>query len=336
MSTPLISVIVPAYNAEATILETIHSVQEQTLSDLEIVVIDDGSTDATLERLETVRDPRLRVFTYQNGGLATARNRGMGRARGELISFIDADDLWTPDKLEFQLAALRRRPRAGVAYSWTAFIDQDGRFLFAKEPLRLEGDVYAALLMSCFIARGSNVLLRRACVDSVGRFDAGLRAAEDWEYWIRAAARWPFALVPRYQVLYRLSPGGLSSQVAMVEHENAVVWERAFRDAPPALRRRRNESLANVKQYVAFLYLTRAPGWDYRRRAGDRLWESVRLHPPALLSRKTWNLLLTWLLLHLVPVELGPGVVRGLLRLHGRWTMPMAPAPRVPTIVRRW
>lgn len=95
-----ISVIIPAYNSGNTILETIASVLEQTESDFELIVINDGSTDNTLELLETVRDDRLKIYSYPNGGLPTARNRGIANSNGEFISFLDADDLWTKDKLE--------------------------------------------------------------------------------------------------------------------------------------------------------------------------------------------------------------------------------------------
>ncbi|WP_329607065.1 glycosyltransferase family A protein [Planktothrix agardhii] len=102
---PLISVIIPAYNAEKTIQETIYSVLKQTWQDFELIVINDGSQDATLEVLSSIQDPRLRILSYSNAGLASSRNRGITEATGEYISFMDADDLWTPDKLEAQFQA---------------------------------------------------------------------------------------------------------------------------------------------------------------------------------------------------------------------------------------
>ncbi len=119
---PKISIITPAYNAERTILETIESVQNQTFSNFELIVINDGSKDRTLDLLQTIKDERLKIFSYENGGVAIARNRGLSHATGDFIAFIDADDLWTPDKLELQLAALQKHPEAGVAYSWTYFM----------------------------------------------------------------------------------------------------------------------------------------------------------------------------------------------------------------------
>ena len=116
---PTVSVVIPAYNPERTILETVESVLHQTFSDFELIVINDGSTDRTLDLLQTVQDSRLKIFSYSNGGLALARNRGISHAQGAYISFIDADDLWTIDKLELQLEALKQHPDMGVAYSWT-------------------------------------------------------------------------------------------------------------------------------------------------------------------------------------------------------------------------
>lgn len=314
---PLISVIVPAWNAEATIHDTIGSVLRQTMPDFEILVIDDGSTDGTLAVLDGISDQRLRRMSFANAGLAAARNRGIEHSRGEFLSFLDADDLWTPEKLEAQLAALRSRPEAGLAYSWTAFIDDEGRYLFAKEPQHFEGDVYADLLRECFIASGSNVLIRRRCVDSVGSFDARFPAVEDWEYWLRVAARWPFVVVRRYQILYRLSAKSMSSDVPAIEEASLRLVERGIEAAPRAVSR--EECLANLKQYVAFLYMTRASGSDTVAQAGRRLKESIRLHPRILLRPKARRLVCAWLLMRLAPRGEAMRVVRALLRLHGRW-----------------
>jgi glycosyltransferase involved in cell wall biosynthesis len=314
---PLISVIVPAWNAEATIRDTITSVLHQTMGDFELLVIDDGSTDRTLAVLDGISDQRLHRVSFANAGLAAARNRGIEHSRGEFLSFIDADDLWTPDKLEAQLAALRSRPDAGLAYSWTAFIDDTGRYLFAKEPQHFEGDVYADLLRDCFIASGSNVLMRRRCVESVGSFDARFPGVEDWDYWLRMAARWPFAVVPRYQILYRMSTASMSSDVRAIEAASTRLIERAMAAASQAVSR--EECLANLKQYVAFLYMTRASGPDSVTEAGRRLRESVRLYPRILLRTRARRLLAAWLLMRLVPRDRATRVVLALVRLHGRW-----------------
>jgi glycosyltransferase involved in cell wall biosynthesis len=326
---PLISVIIPVYNAAGTILETLDSVSRQTFPDFEILVIDDGSTDETVSRLGQVHDGRMRLASFPNGGLAEARNRGIREARGEFLSFIDADDLWTPEKLESQLTALRSHPEAGIAYSWTVFIDQQGRFLFAKEPMFFEGDVSAHLLKSCFIASGSNVLIRRRCVESVGSFDVGLKAAEDWDYWLRAAERWPFVVVPRYHVFYRLSVYAMSSDIETIEAASRTVLERALARAPAQAKHLRAECVANLRQYLAFLCLARATRPDSRAAAGARLWDSIRLCPRLLFRCKTHCLLWVWLFIHLLPRSLSFRAVRGVLRFYG-WLM-MLVTPRLWT-----
>ena len=317
---PLISVVVPLHNGEETLPQTIDSICRQTLADFELIVIDDGSTDRALEFLESVRDPRLRVFRYANSGLGVARNRGIERSRGEFISFIDSDDLWTPDKLALQLQALRQQPEAALAYSWTAFVDQHGDFLFAKDASFCEGDVYAELLRHCFVASGSNILVRKSCALTVGGFDTALPAAQDWEFCLQVAARWRFAVVPRYQVLYRISEGAMSANAQRCEEAMLRICDRAFKARPRQLPKR-GESLADVKQYVAFLYLTRASELEAWKKAGRKLAECIRLHPRTLLTRKTWHLLFAWSLLQLLPVRRRRPAVITLLRIYGRWSM---------------
>jgi glycosyltransferase involved in cell wall biosynthesis len=305
-----ISVIVPAYNAERTILETIESVQQQTFSDFELIVINDGSTDRTLELLSTVQDSRLKIFSYENGGLSVARNRGICHATGEFIAFLDADDLWTPDKLELQLAALQQHPEAGVAYSWTHFMDEQGKSFHPDKPTFFEGNVYPQLLVSNFLASGSNPLIRRQAIESVGEFDPSVSGAADWDFWLRLAAGWPFVVVPKPQILYRQSSGSMSSKIPFMEKCNLMVFERGFQAAPPELQFLKNQSLANIYQYLAQLCLTRIPGADGAKQAGQRLWMAIRLHPQTLLNKKTQNLVIKLLLIRI----LSPGIANGFLR----------------------
>ncbi len=315
---PLISVIVPAYNAENTILKTIESVRHQTFSDFELIVLNDGSTDRTLELLDTIKDDRLKIFSYENQGASVARNRGIAHAMGEYISFIDADDLWTPRKLEMQLDALQRHPKAGVAYSWTVLIDEEGKFLFAQDPLYFEGNVYPNLLVDCFIASGSNVLINRRSVESVGAFDSNLIIGADWEYYLRLAHQWPFAVVHKYQVLYRLSSWSMVAAVEKTEKHIFAVVNKAFLVAHPTLQHLKKECLENVNLHLAFLYLSRSPDGDRIKRAGKILRKSIRLHPRTLLSRKTQLLIFAWLLLQFLPAKIARRTIRFLLKLYGR------------------
>mgnify|MGYP005837404241 CR=1 FL=1 len=288
---PVVSVVVPAYNAEKTILETIRSIQQQTFSNFELIVINDGSTDQTLEVLNTVEDSRLKVFSYENGGLPVARNRGIARATGEFITFIDADDLWTPDKLELQLAALQQHPDAEVAYSWTTFIDENGEFLYAGNPVHYEGNVYPELLVGCFISSGSNILARKQVIEEVGMFDPSLKSTEDWDCYLRLAARHPFALVPKYQILYRRSSGSMTSKVEVMEKYNLIVIERAFQAAPAELKHLKNQSLANLYRFLSKLCLEYIHNDEGVKKAGQKLQKSIQLYPMILLEQATQRLL---------------------------------------------
>lgn len=313
---PTISVIIPAYNAEQTILETIKSVQKQTFADFELIVINDGSTDKTMELLNTVQDPRLKVFSYSNGGLPVARNRGIIQATGEFITFIDADDLWTPDKLELQLAALQKNPQAGLVYSWTLVMDEKGEDFYPGKSVSFEGNVHAQLLLSNFIASGSNVMLRREAIASVGEFDATLRSCEDWDYWLRVAPHWSFVVVPKHQILYRQTSGAMSSKVDVMEKNHLIVHERAFQVAPPELKILKNQALANIYLYLTQLCLTQVFVISDVNTAGKKLQKAVRLYPKVLFNKKTITLLIKLLLIRLFPSKIASSILQLISKTH--------------------
>ncbi len=314
---PTISVIIPAYNAEHTILDTIKSVQQQTFSDYEIIVINDGSEDRTLELVEQVEDPRVKVFSYKNGGLSTARNRGIARATSEYITFLDADDLWTPDKLEAQLAALQKHPEAGVAYSWTNFMDEQGESFRAGEPIWFEGNVYAELLSDNFIASGSNPLIRKKAIESVGEFDTTLRSCEDWDYMLRLAARWAFVVVPKPQILYRLSLGTMSSKINVMEEAHLIVIEKAFQSIPPELKPLKNKVLANMYRIMAHLCLTRIPNAAGVGLASQKLQTAIYLYPKILLDKKVRVSVVKILIIRLLSPQIASRVFNYMSKIRG-------------------
>lgn len=211
----MISVIIPAYNAEKTVVESINSVLGQTYSDFELIVINDGSTDRTLEVVEGIKgkDSRVKVFSYENAGGSVSRNRGAFLAKGEFISFLDADDIWTPDKLEMQLLALQKNPEYGVAYSWTDYINGRGEIVGNGSRVRASGDVYERLIENNFLENGSNPLIRTEIFIATGGFDNSLKAAQDWDMWLRLAMQSLFVYVPKVQVLYRISANSLSANI---------------------------------------------------------------------------------------------------------------------------
>jgi glycosyltransferase involved in cell wall biosynthesis len=313
---PIISVIVPTYNAERTILQTLSSVQQQSLTDIEIIVINDGSTDRTVELLNTIEDPRIKIFSYENGGLPVARNRGIARATGKYIAFIDADDLWTPDKLESQLAALKKHPEAGVAYSWTKFMDEKGETYHLSTPIYFEGDVFANLLVWNFIANGSNPLVRREAIEETGEFDATLRSAEDWDYWLRLARRWHFTVVPQAQVFYRKSSGAMSSKIDVMEKYNLIVIDKAFQIAPPHLQYLKKQSQAGVYQYMAQLALMYSPSQEKFQLAFEKIQKAIKLQPVLLIKRKPQVLIIKLALIKVFSENIATSLLQFLSKLR--------------------
>lgn len=311
---PVISVIMPAYNAEHTILAAINSVQQQTFSDFELIVINDGSSDKTLEIVKKITDDRLKVFSYNNAGAAVARNRGLAHATGEFIAFLDADDLWTTDKLELQLTALQKHPEVGVAYSWTTFVDEKGDFLYLQPPVYFEGNVYSQLLVKSFLSCGSIPLIRRQAIESIGIFDPDLKSAHDWDYWIRLAAQWSYVLIPKYQVFYRQTSGSITSKIELREKYDCLAIEKAFQAAPLELQCLKPQTLANLYQHLARLYISRRRDANSIERAGQKLHKAIRLYPRILLKPKIQRLIGRWLLMRV----LSPSFASHLVQLFAR------------------
>ncbi|WP_066384290.1 glycosyltransferase [Anabaena sp. CA = ATCC 33047] len=247
---PLISVIIPAYNCEKTIKETIKSVLQQSFTNLELIVINDGSQDATLDIVAQIQDSRLKVFSFENAGGNVSRNRGLHRAKGEYISFLDADDIWTPEKLQSQLEALQNNTEAYVAYSWTDYIDENGKFLVSGTHTTANGDVYEQLLVNNFLENGSNPLIRREALIELGGFDESLKAAQDWDMWLRLAAKYNFVAVPVVQILYRVSANSVSSNLTRQEKSCLQVLNTAYQLRPSTDIKILHLSKANIYKYL--------------------------------------------------------------------------------------
>jgi glycosyltransferase involved in cell wall biosynthesis len=312
---PLISVIIPVYNGEKTIRETIESVLNQSFKDFEIIVIDDGSKDATLEVVNSIQDPRLKVFSYPNARQAASRNRGFSHSTGEFIAFLDADDLWTPNKLEAQLKALQDNPQAAVAYSWSNCIDETGKFLREASHSTLSGDVYPKLLLCDFLDNGSNPLVRRQALIEAGSFDESLPPAEDWDMWLRLAARYHFVAVPYPHILYRQSPNSESANLCRMASACARVIEQAFTQAPNSLQHLKKHSLANLYKYLIFRCFERFPTRSRALVAAKFLWSAASNDPSLLRRRVTWKILLTIVLVVLLSPQLAQRVIRKTKRL---------------------
>ncbi len=252
-SSPLVSVIIAAFNAADFIEDTCRSVMRQTHERLEVIVVDDGSTDRTAAIVEALAaaDPRFRLIRQQNLGVAAARNRAIASAAGEFVAPLDADDVWDPTKLERQVARLQAAgPGAGMAYCWWAWIDVHGTLLDRSPFWRVEGDVLARLTEVNFTGSASVPLFRRAVLDVVGGYDDRLRArgaqgCEDWDLALRVAGRYQVVGVPAMLVGYRRRGDSMSAGCdTMWKSQVEVLDALAAREpalAPEVLRRSKGQ-----------------------------------------------------------------------------------------------
>jgi glycosyltransferase involved in cell wall biosynthesis len=233
---PLVSVIIPAHNASATIERTLQSVLAQTYGQLEIIVMGDGSIDDTAAIVERIsrEDLRIMLLRQPNLGVATARNVSIAHARGEFIAPLDADDIWHPRKIEKQIAVIKERgDRIGLVYCNSRYINEDDIIVSQDGPHGIaRGDVFARLVLSKFVGNASSALVRRRCLLEVGAYDASLRVrraqgCEDLKVYLAIAERWEFDLVPKYLVGYRTTEGSMRQN-----HESiARSWEFVMAEA---------------------------------------------------------------------------------------------------------
>lgn len=279
-----VSVIMPAYDAAATIESAVASVRRQTMGDFELLVVDDGSTDETAAVLAGIAEPRLRVLRQPNRGPAAARNRALAEARGEFVAFIDADDLWVPEKLAWQMEALAAAPRAAVAYGWADVVDADLAHAYSDRRIRRDGDVYADLLLGNFIFSGSNTMIRRAVLDRVGGFDEAMRAVEDWELHVRIAVSDPFVCVPRVLLRYRLTDDSLSARIDLMDAAFSYACAKIFAGAAPEHARLEPRCRAAFALYLATRAAQVARSPRERRAALGYAFRSLRLAPTGWLG----------------------------------------------------
>ena len=207
---PEVSVIVATYNMGQHVGEAIASVLAQQGHDLEVIVVDDGSTDATPQALKAFADePRVRVLTQQNHGQPKAKNAGLRAARGRYIAFCDADDYWLPCKLDLQLPLLEQNSAVGVVYSSILLLHADGRAEEPREHRKSRGDVLSRLFINNMVPFGTAVV-RRECIEEAGGFDEDIPMGIDWDLWLRIATRWEFDFVAEPTYVYRIWDGQMS------------------------------------------------------------------------------------------------------------------------------
>jgi glycosyltransferase involved in cell wall biosynthesis len=286
---PKISVIIPAYNAMEYLPETLETVLRQTFNDFEVIIVNDGSSDGVEQWIAQVTDSRVQLISQKNQGLAGARNTGIAHSQGEYLAFLDADDLWQPTKLEKQVRCLESNRQAGLVYTWTVLVDQNGIPTGRMFANRTEGNVWKKLTECNIVGCGSVPMVRRCCFETAGVFDCNLGSyVEDWDMWFRIASDYSFVVVAEPLVYYRQLPNSASKNWAAMEQSCRLVLEKAFASASTELLYLKGRGYACANVCLAWKAL-QSQDQDYKQ-AAHFLQQAFAYYPQIRFSQEYFRL----------------------------------------------
>jgi glycosyltransferase involved in cell wall biosynthesis len=304
MTKSTVTVIIPAYNAEKYLAQTIETVLQQTYTDFELLVVDDGSSDRTPDIVTDCSDPRVKLISQVNQGVSAARNTGIAHATGEFVAFLDSDDLWMPHKLETHVRHLQANPELGMSFARVEYLNPDGTRTGARTNLRLRNIKIQHLYYENLACTPSNVVVRRAVLPDTGGFDGGLSGFEDMEFSVRVSFwGWQVEGLDETLAFYRAHPFGISAQLYQMEKEWHLFNGKVKTYAPEMAEKHRFRAHAMALRYLA--------------RQSIRL----RLAPDVGIEFMNRSLSIDWTLLFRQPKR----TLLTLLTVYGRY---LFPAPR--------
>jgi glycosyltransferase involved in cell wall biosynthesis len=272
-----VSVIIPAYNYANYIAAALDSVLQQTYPAHEIIVVDDGSTDDTAKVLSTYED-RVRVVRKKNAGVAAARNTGMEMATGDLLAFLDADDLWLPRKLERQVQCFEADEEVGLVHCGVLDVNKEG------QPIREHLDGRAGWVAdemlffrgpSVIMGGGSAAMVRRTTQEKIGNFDPALPPSEDWDFYYRCARQFKVAFVPEVLVHYRLHGANSHLRIEKTERAMLLAFKKAFYKSDRRMARLRRPAYGALHMMLAGSYFASGQIKPFVRNA----WKSIQYTP---------------------------------------------------------
>lgn len=277
---PKVSVIIPCYNASATIRETLKSIKKQTFKDYEVIAVNDGSTDDTDNILASYAEKLnglLKIITQINQGQAVAKNVGIRNSKGQFIAFLDSDDLWAPDKLEYQLAYMESRPHIGLCYTEGILINDKGDKIGVVNALSSHrGNCFDKLLIKNNII-ASSVMIKREILDRVGLFDEDFKACENWDMWIRISKVSQIEYIDRPLTYYRVHPKNMSKNIDKMYDYRVKIIDKYLpkTNRDPLILEKRSMALfftylAFGKQHIENLEL---------RKARNNIIQAIKLRP---------------------------------------------------------
>lgn len=323
------SVIIPVYKVEKYIAETINSVLNQTYQDFELIIVDDGSPDRSVEICQQFQDPRLQIIRQKNQGVCAARNTGIDRATGQYLAFLDGDDLWLPQKLEKHLKHLESSPDVGISFSRSAFIDECGAALGIYQMPKLTEITPPLILRRNPVGNGSAPVIRREVFEAIEYmenstgiqrqcyFDPRLAHFEDVECWLRISllTDWKTEGIPEALTLYRVNSKGASSNLNKQIEDLEKVLEKTKSYAPNLIEEHGEAAKAYEMRKLArwAVRLKAAPmAVSMSHRALSTYWKMIIEEP-----EKTLLTLAAAYSLYLLPQQIYNGIENLALQITG-------------------
>ncbi len=234
-----VSVIIPVFNGERFLSQAVESVLNQTHDNLEVIIVNDGSTDHSEEiALGLAIDPRVKNFKQNNAGVATARNLGIAHASGDYVAFLDQDDLWSPRKLEYQIALFHSNNDIALVHGKIAYVDALGKLLDLPKWAWVQpiaGYCIKELFIGNKIATLAT-LIRKTCFDEIGTFRQKFAPADDWDMWLRLGVKYPLGFIPEVLGYYRIHNANESRKLLPMQSAKTRVVEQFITAYPPIVR----------------------------------------------------------------------------------------------------
>ena len=284
---PKISVIIPSYNRKNYIKESIESIRAQSYQDFEIIVVDDGSTDGTLDILKDYGS-EIHLIQQKHGERAMARNKGIEESKGDYIAFLDSDDIWLPEKLSLQLEVMESSAQVVCVYGSCLRMDEKSRPLptAQRQKKGYSGDVFLKLLKRNFVP-SPTPLIRRSCFEKSCRFNTKYALYEDWACWLQIAKMGDFHFIPQALASYRVHPKQSVKLASpeVIENSTLSVLEDTFTQFP-VKERHKKEALALAYLRSAYWYLV-----DKQTLKAREALKKALKHDPFFLRKPHWLIL---------------------------------------------
>jgi glycosyltransferase involved in cell wall biosynthesis len=273
---PLVSAIIPNYNYSRFVSQAVDSALRQTYPNVEVIVVDDGSKDNSIEILQKFGD-KIRLVQQKNAGVSAARNNGVAHSNGEFLAFLDADDFWMPEKIEKQVDLFLKKPELGLVHVGVLDINEH------DEPFRTwengqEGWVAEEFLLlsrPVVFGGGSGLMVSHKAFTAIGGFDTELATAADWDLFYRLSCLYPIGFVPEVLLTYRFHNSNMSSNVQRMEREMMRGYQKAFQEKNEKVQKIRRTAYGNLHKVLAGSYFHAREYGHFLKHSVQSIW----LHP---------------------------------------------------------